>query len=246
MKIDKVYIITIEHSEEHYNSLIERLDQLKLPDGIPFQIWSGVEGRELFKTEQGRKDYGIKFYDKWNIGGNWWGRDVTTGEAGGICSHVEVWEDAYEKGYQNVLIIEDDFEPVGVIDWNCFDELHNYDYDLIFLSRLLNKRHKNVYDSNVGLDHFVKPGYSYNTHIYIMSYDGIKKLKETNLDILRNNIIVSDEFLPATYAWHPRQDLRALFNQNMNALALNWDPIGQFRSEDNGNSSTSPLKGVDY
>jgi GR25 family glycosyltransferase involved in LPS biosynthesis len=111
MKIDKVYIITIEHSEEHYNSLIERLDQLKLPDGIPFQIWSGVEGRELFKTEEGRKDYGIKFYDKWNIGGNWWGRDVTTGEAGGICSHVEVWEDAYEKGYQNVLIIEDDFEP---------------------------------------------------------------------------------------------------------------------------------------
>ena len=246
MKIDRVYIITLNHTPENYSSLVERLDRLGVPPGTSYQIIEGVNGRQLFKTIEGREAYGIKFYEDWAIGGTgWWGRPVTVGEAGGICSHIKIWEDANRNGFDNVLIIEDDYNPIETIDWNVFNELEDYDYDIVFLSRLL-VNYDGVYDSNVGLNNFVKPGYSYQTHCYIMSGAGIKKLVETNLETLKQNIIVSDEFLPATYTWHPRQDLRAMFNQNMNALALKWNPVSQLRHEAAGNSETAPIEGIDF
>jgi glycosyl transferase family 25 len=246
LKIDRVYIITLNHTPENYSSLVERLNLLGVPPGTSYQIIEGVNGRELFKTIEGREAHGIKFYEDWAVGGNeWWSRPVTVGEAGGICSHIQVWEDANRNGFDNVLIIEDDFNPIETIDWNVFNELDGYDYDIVFLSRLM-VNHTGVHDSNVGLNNFVKPGYSYQTHCYVMSKSGLKKIVETNLETLKQNIIVSDEFLPATYTWHPRQDLRAMYNQNMNALALKWNPVSQLRHEAAGNSETAPIEGIDF
>jgi len=247
MKIDNIYLITLDHSQQSYDSLIDRLNKLGVPTGTPYKIIEGVNGRQLFKTEEGRNEYGIKFYDNWAQGTNneWWNRPVTTGEAGGICSHIKIWEDAYRNGYENILIIEDDFNPIETIDWSVFTELQNYDWDLIFLSRLL-VNHPMVKDFNVGLTNFVRPGYSYQTHCYVLNKSGISKLVETNLQTLKQNIIVSDEFLPATYTWHPRQDLRSMYNQNMSALALKWNPVSQLRFEAAGNSQTQPVEGLDF
>lgn len=246
LSIDQIYVITLDHSQDNYDSILERINRLGLPVGTSYQIIEGVNGRQLFKSEDGRKAYGIKFYERWPMGGSdWWSRPVTVGEAGGICSHIKVWEDANRKGYENILIIEDDFNPIETIDWNVFNELKGYDYDIVFLSRLL-VNHPGVYDSSVGLNNFVKPGYSYQTHCYVMSKLGIQKLIDTNLETLKQNIIVSDEFLPATYTWHPRQDLRAMYNQNMNALALKWNPVSQLRHEAAGNSETAPIEGIDF
>ena len=248
MILDKVYIITLNHSQENYNSILERLSKLELPYGTPYTIFEGLDGHVLFNTNKGIDSYGISLYNKWNIGGTnmWWNRDVTSGEVGCSMSHIKVWEDAYTNKYNHILILEDDFESNEPIDWECFSELTKYDYDIAYLGRILQKAHDNVYDSAIGMDSWVKPGYSYQTHSYIISKSGLEKLVEIHLPTLKQNIIVSDEFLPSTYSVHPRKDIRDMFIQNMNAVAHIGNPITQFRNETNGGSMTAPIKGIDY
>ena len=69
----------------------------------------------------------------------------------------------------------------------------------------------------------------------------LKKLIENYLPILKSNLIVSDEFLPATYTTHPRKDIEALYPDKLiNALALNADMIAQTDFEGSGFSRTDP------
>ena len=252
MNIDKVYIITLDHSEENKRSLVERLELLGVPNPTSYNIIEGVNGRELFSTEAGRTELGVRFYDKWKLDGDvngFWKRNVTVGEAGGMCSHIKVWEDAYENGYENILILEDDFEPLHRFYWEAFDELDGYDYDIAFLSRILQDtvtHDIDVYDSNIGLKYWVNPGYSYQTHSYVLNKSGLRKLVENHLPILKNNIVVSDEFLPAVYTIHPREDMRSMYVRDMNAIAYKWRPVVQSRNEAQGNSQTEPIEGIDY
>ena len=245
MKIDKVYIITLDQSDENKKSILERLVFMGVPNQTTYIIFDGVNGRELFSTEQGRLDYGIKFYDGWKLddSNEFWNRGVTAGEAGGMCSHIKVWEDAYKNGYENILILEDDYNPEQPFPWDVCNELENYEYDILFLSRKLQSGHSDV---EIGFQNFVVPGYSYQTHSYVVSKSGIKKLVETHLPTLKQNIIVSDEFLPSTYTTHPREDIRNMYQRNISALAYRYNPITQLRFEAIGNSLTSPVVGIDY
>ena len=244
IKFDMVYIITLDTSNENYEKLTNRLEELGLPNDVPIRMWRGTNGKEEFDTIEKREQMGIKFYDGWKVDSenNWWTRPVTVGEAGGVHSHIRIWEDVVEREYNNVLILEDDFNPKQKFHWNTFDELKDYDLYLIFLSRLLIKGN----DTNVGLESWVKPSYSYQTLCYVLNYDGAKKLVETNVPILKQNIIVSDEFLPATYTTHPREDIRKMFIQNMNVLAFKSNPVLQDRYEAANNSQTSPIEGIDF
>ena len=241
IKLDKVYVITIDNNHEE---LLDRVKQLGLPNNCPVSIFEGTNGKEVFDTVEKREQMGIKFYDGWKIehGNNWYSRPVTVGEAGGVHSHIRIWEDVYNNGYENVLILEDDFNPTKRFHWNVFDELNDYDWDLVFLSRILIEGK----DTNVGLKNWVKPSYSYQTHCYILNKEGARKLVETNVPTLKQNIIVSDEFLPATYTTHPREDIRKMFVQNMNVLALKSNPVIQDRYEAANNSQTSPIEGIDF
>ena len=242
--IDKVYIITLDQSDSNKESILNRLNTL-LNIETTYQFIDAVDGRKLFKTIEGRESYGIRFYSDWNNGeSEWWSRPVTSGEAGGMCSHIRVWEDAYRNGYDNILIVEDDFNPTRTFDFNLINEVS--DYDILFLSRILQSVHMGVYDTDIQSENFVIPGYSYQTHSYLLSKSGIRKLVETNLDTLKKNIIVSDEFLPATYTWHPRKDIRDMFIRNMKAYAYKENFILQDRFEAAGNSLTSPIEGIDY
>jgi len=247
MKIDKIYVITIDHSQQNYDSINGRLNLLCLPP-TEYQIVEGVNGRDQLSTPEDRKELGVETYSGWKMEDEykWWNRAVTVGEAGLTLTKIRIWEDAYAKGYENILILEDDFNPNQSIDWSDFNELEEFDYDLIYLSRILQDIHQGVEDARVGLQNFVKPGFSYQTHAYILSQNGIRKLVETNVEVLKQNLIPADEFLPAVCAWHPRQDLRTMFNQNMQALALISKPIGQSRNETSGQSLTAPIEGIDF
>lgn len=247
LHLDKVYVITLDHSQENYDSLIERINRLGLPVGTTYHIVQAVNGRQELADYEDRIRQGVSFYDGWALetGSKWWTRPVTVGEAGLTLSKIKIWEDAYEKGYENIMILEDDFDPREGLDWTVFDELDNYDWDLIYLGRILQTVFDGVKDQRVGLQNFVKPGFSYQTHAYVLSREGLRKLVETNVQTLRRNLVPADEFLPATYTWHPRQDLRTMFLQNMQALALNTSVVGQLRNETSGQSLTAPVEGVD-
>ena len=45
-------------------------------------------------------------------------------------------EDVVEREYDNVLILEDDFNPTQRFHLNTFDELEGYDWDLVFYQDL--------------------------------------------------------------------------------------------------------------
>ena len=63
MKIDKVYVITIDHRPEYYQELYDRVEQLPLPEGTPIQIMPGFIGKRL-RTETGLP---YKAYSGWDL-----------------------------------------------------------------------------------------------------------------------------------------------------------------------------------
>jgi glycosyl transferase family 25 len=213
MKLDQIYIINLASSQEDIQS---RINKLGLPDGTPFFIMNAIEGRKAIEQ------YGPhKLYPNWKIesGNTWWNRELTPGEIGCSLSHAIVWKDALQKGYETILILEEDFLPNGSIELK--DIKVPLEYDLLYLGR--NKVDASISEEEFG--DFYMPSYSYNTHAYMLSKSGIEKLVARNL---QDNIIPADEFLSATFCVHPRQDIRDLFTHpDVLAFALKQQAIGQ-------------------
>lgn len=246
MKIDRVYVITMDMSDEYKDELFERVLNLPLPSNTPVEFKQGFPGKDLLERPEDFPEY--RLYPHWNLnnpeGWWWWQRPALSGEAGGMISHTMCWEDAYEKGYENIMIIEDDFTVEEPIDWDIFKELDGYEWDLCLMAH--NSLHEHFSDImkplNIGREHFIRPTFFYNTHTYILSSGGIKKLVEDHLDVLKQNVIVSDEFLSAVTSSHPRPDLREMYITNMSAVATKVNYTGQTRSEGLGNSLTETEK----
>ena len=245
MKIDQVYIISIDHRPEYVQELIDRARQIPLPYGTPIKVIEGFVGKRLI--EEDGLEY--KLYDGWKIpeeefAYDFWNRHTTYGEAGGMISHTLCWEDAYHNGHKHVMILEDDFLPMNRLDWDIFDELQVYEWDMCLVAHNSLHRIFPVIGEpiRVGLKNFVRPTYFYNTHCYILNTKGIKKLVEQHLPTLKKNIVVSDEFFAAVMATHPRKDMRSMYISNISAIATNIDYVTQTRFQDAGNSLTEPTE----
>ena len=119
MKIDRVYVITMDMSDEYKDELFERVLNLPLPSNTPVEFKQGFPGKDLLERPEDFPEY--RLYPHWNLnnpeGWWWWQRPALSGEAGGMISHTMCWEDAYENGYENIMIIEDDFTVEEPIDW---------------------------------------------------------------------------------------------------------------------------------
>ena len=246
MKIDRVYVITMDMSDEYKDELFERVMNLPLPSNTVVEFMKGFPGKDLLENPENFPEY--RMYPNWNLnnpdGWWWWQRPALSGEAGGMISHTKCWEDAYEKGYETILILEDDFTVNETIDWDIFKEVEGYDWDLCLMSHNSLDNHFGdiMRPLNVGLKSFIKPTCFYNTHTYLLSRYGIERLVEDHLDVLKQNIIVSDEFLSAVTSSHPRPDLREMYITDISSIATKIDYTGQTRSEALGNSLTETEK----
>lgn len=213
MKIDQIYIINLTSSVQ---DITDRINQLGLPENTPFFIMNAIDGKKA------NEQYGqYKTYSGWKIESDnkWWNRDLTPGEIGCSLSHAIIWKDALVNNYQNILVLEEDFLSTGNIA--IADIKLPLEYDLIYLGR--NKVDESVPEEEFG--DFYMPSYSYNTHAYMLSRSGIEKLIAYDLP---NNVIPADEFLSATFCYHPRLDIRNLFvNPSIKAFALKEQAIGQ-------------------
>jgi len=245
MKIDQVYVISLDHSPEYIEDIKTRLRNIGLPSNTQYFIIEGFFGKNL----KDNNNFPYTIYDKWDLSGqdtgwHWWERPTTYGEAGGMISHTLCWEDAYNNGYETIMVIEDDFDADDPVDWSIFDELDGYDWDLCLMAHnSLHDSFPNIHNQyNIGMKHFVRPTYFYNTHTYMLKREGIRKLVEDHLPILKDNIIVSDEFLSAVITTHPRKDLRSLFTPNINAIATKHNWTYQTRYMSAGNSLTEPTE----
>ena len=67
---------------------------------------------------------------------------------------------------------------------------------------------------------YVIPEYSYNSHSYILTYQGAIKLLSQEP---HKKLMSADEFLGAAYCRHPRSDIRQLIKRNLNAISLRYN-----------------------
>ena len=250
MNVDKLYIVSIENTEENYSDTLGRVNDIGLPNRLEYEFM-GVNGYGL--TDSDLVGMGISGYDKWNVltsdvkladpDNRYWKRDLTRGEYGCMLSHIKIWEDAYENGYDNIIVYEDDVVSDNVFDWSVLSDIESLNYDLFYLGRLPQGGFNGVVDTPIeGYPHLCTPGYSYQTHAYMLSKSGIKKIVENHLPTLKKNLVPADEFLPAISNWTPREDLMDLFESDMNTLGLTeWNNgVVQIRTENFGNSLTQP------
>jgi GR25 family glycosyltransferase involved in LPS biosynthesis len=220
MKIDKVYILTIKHADEHYKDIISRLGQLGLEGSTPYEILAGHNGRTQPLPE------GCAIYGGWNLGethwNKYWRQGVTDGEVGCTLSHIKAWQRVAEEGCERVLILEDDFTPIKPIsqlpepatDWPFI-------WDYLTLGRWAFDTEKDI-----KIDEFYcMPSLHYNMQAYIITHRGAQKLVDHHLE---KNIFINDEFITAVYMNHRREDLNQLYpNKNIVAIATHDDWVGQ-------------------
>jgi glycosyl transferase, family 25 len=232
MNLSNIHIITIDHNDEFYKSSIQKLIDFNFLNST-LVSFGGEKGSDLFF----QPDSPYKFYSKWNLfnsGNSFWDRDMTLGEFGCVVSHIKCWEHYSDKDISSLLILEQDFNPLFNINWGIFTEVENYDWDIILLGRRPLDN-----DIEIGLNYFIQPGYSYQAHAYMVSKQGLEKICK-ELITLKNNLIPTDEFLPALYSAHPRQDIEVMYPNKINALALRLDVISQNDWEGTGRSRTAP------
>ena len=214
MKIEHIYVISLRAGDpEVQQDIARRLNACNFEDETPFEVIQAFDGRE------GQIPDGYKVYDGWDVGpdsehswNDWWTRPVLPGEVGCAVSHRTVWEQVVLKGNNNVLILEDDFEPNGMFsDLNLSEDA---EWDVAVLGR-------DVIEYDVEEESFepgwVKPRHYYNMHAYVLNNSMVaNKLLSGGL---KENVIPVDEYASALNYPHRRDDIRAMFPPLMDFIA---------------------------
>jgi glycosyl transferase, family 25 len=181
--------------------------------------WDGpMDGQDL--TDEVLREHGISVFP-WELqtDNRWWNRPINKGEIGCSISHWLCWKKAATFNDPHYVFLEDDVRlgptfaedlPGVVSRLTALDE----NWDLLFLGR-------SAQEPDQGrIGEFIKPGFSYCTHAYMLSRAGVEKLLASGfLDAL----IPADEILPAMYCDHPRPDVRARYPKRMRAYVV--DPL---------------------
>lgn len=240
MKIDCVYVTTIVDNPAYRNELVARVLAIPVPYNTTIKVMSGFDGKIYVQDPE---LYDFKPYKNWedkDSRWSWWKRPMLAGEIGCAISHLRCWEDAYENGYETVIIFEDDFTILKNINWGIFNELIGYEWDVCMLScNTMEDKFAEVEKTReIRMNHFIKPAFYYNAHSYMLSKEGIRRLIEDHRDVFKQNLIPADEILPALTNSHPRSDIREMFISNMTGIATREHYFGQSRNESTGNSTT--------
>ena len=211
MKI-KTLVINLKRREDRQ----QRMKSI-LPDILDAEFTSDlgitVDGKHLSKS------MGDKFgLFPWKIKSDnpWWNRSLKTGEIGCALSHWNCWRRIVETNVKMSLILEDDVVFSNGFETkleSALDNLKNcgIGWELLYLGREPLAKDEHVCEG------IVKPGYSFGTFAYMLTYVGAKKLLDVDFE---HDLIPSDEFLPAMYVNHPRPDVNKRFKPSLNAYAI--------------------------
>jgi glycosyl transferase, family 25 len=166
----------------------------------------------------------LKLFD-WQIASSnpWWSRPLRVGEIACTMNHHRCWEHAFHSKHSNSVIFEDDalFGPeLFRLIPPLLERLTQLDFqwDLLYLGR------ESIFSDQCALGEFVVPGFSYCSYGYVVSDRGLEKLLRYNLP---GHIVPVDEFLPATFMLHPREDVRRTFAPSTKAYALRTNVVAE-------------------
>lgn len=236
-RLDRIYIISLSPgSDEVIGKFRSRLTAFKLFVDVPFEVVPAVNGGRINK--QFLRDSNLSLYDSWAIesSNSWWNRPMKAGEIGCSLSHLKVWEMAYKAGHGRIAILEEDFLPVQFDLPEVADVVA--DWELFYLGRIAQERDQQFLGCQV-----VIPGFSYQSHAYLLSRTGIEKL---NFSGFRNWLFPVDEFLPALYCRHPREDIRNLVNFSLTTYAFDQNLIVQDKQHISMTETTKLANDLSY
>jgi GR25 family glycosyltransferase involved in LPS biosynthesis len=166
--VDHVYLINMDKDKDRLITVTNNCNELN----IFFERFSGIDPKKLSEKEKN------KYLSKFNQ------YFMPYGIVGCAYSHIYIWLDAIKNNYKNILILEDDiiFKKNNFYKnfENAYNELPN-NYDMFYIGY--------SYGDNNPTNNF-KYIYQpkqifYETHSYIISIEGCKKL----LKIITNNKI---------------------------------------------------------
>tara|TARA_B100001123_G_C15335518_1_gene1032698 strand:+ start:1109 stop:1828 length:720 start_codon:yes stop_codon:yes gene_type:complete len=238
--VDAIFCVSLERMEERRKNVIEILSKM---DFAPVYVFDAIDGMVLdwedfyasgfYEYKNNKTDQNWTYFPVINkkVIFKFWNRPVTKGEMGCSISHYLIWKKAYEMGFSEILVLEDDIE-IKNNNWiNVFSDFKNeYDYDLFYLGG-------SCYDWDSFTKYVNRVFFKYTTHAYIIKSEAIRILLNSNYT---SNMIVIDEFLTTCYDEHPRKDLRNLYNieRKLKAYSIKEDAIVQL---DQGGSQTEPI-----
>ncbi|KAF6727439.1 Procollagen galactosyltransferase 2 [Oryzias melastigma] len=153
------------------------------------------------------------------------GRVLTRGEIGCFLSHHSIWTQMVERGFQKVLVLEDDvrFEPrfrrrLQAIMENV--DRARLDWDLIYVGRKRMQVHQPE-QSVDGVNNLVVADYSYWTLGYALSHQGARKLLDAEPF---KKMLPVDEFLPIMFNKHPNAQYMSHFKRR-DLKAFSVEPL---------------------
>jgi glycosyl transferase, family 25 len=217
----------------------------RLPPDLPVTYttdWNSVFDGHLLSTEDLHMR-GIKLFN-WQIDSDnpWWNRPLKYGEIGCTLAHLACWAHAADQTTAPyILILEDD----AVLAPNFLDALRSglhrlererLQFDLLYLGRYPLEP-----DRPTGISGLVRPSYSHCSYAYLLTRPALTVLLAAALD---QAVIPIDEFLPALYLPHPREDLHTRFPPQLTALAFE-PPLATQRPKSEAGSDTEDSDFID-
>ena len=181
--------------------------------------WDGpTDGQYL--TDEVLQEQGFSLFP-WELQSDnrWWNRPMSKGEIGCSIGHWLCWQRAASFHDPHYVFLEDDVRlgptfsdelPGVVARLSALDDA----WDLLYLGRCPQEADEGR------LGEFIRPGFSYGTHAYMLSHAGVEKLLATGFP---RDLIPADEILPAMYIDHPRPDVRSRYPKRLRAYAV--DPL---------------------
>jgi collagen beta-1,O-galactosyltransferase len=212
--VDKIYLINLRRRPDRLAKMEACFEEL----GIDFELVEAVDGKTIDEDFLEREGVGMlpgyeEPYSK--------RQTLTYGEIGCFLSHHRIWRDVIDKGYQRVLVFEDDirFEQDFVKKMDAmYTELVRLrlDWDLVYLGRKILETADEKFLE--GSDLLLRPDYTYWTLAYALNKSGAKKM--LSVEPLAKMVPV-DEFLPIMYDKHPNETWRSHFEpRNLNVLSV--------------------------
>uniref|UniRef100_A0A673JL50 Procollagen galactosyltransferase 2-like n=1 Tax=Sinocyclocheilus rhinocerous TaxID=307959 RepID=A0A673JL50_9TELE len=226
MAFNQVYLINLKRREDRRDRMLRSLEVL----GIDVTLTDAVDGKALNSTQL--RALGIEMLPGYKD--PYADRVLTKGEIGCFLSHHNIWKKVVELQQQQVLVLEDDvrFEPSFKSRLNTILEdvkQSGLQWDLIYVGRKrLQIKHPEHWVE--GVKNLVIPDYSYWTLGYALSLQGAKTLLEAQP---LSKMLPVDEFLPAMFNKHPKEEYMSHFKQR-NLKAFSVQPLLLFPSHYTG------------
>lgn len=193
---DKVYVITLKRATERHEHIHKELK------GLKYELFFGVD-KQSFDIEDLKKK-GI-YNEALAIQHHRYTKPLVPGMIGCSWSHRNVYEDIIQKGFEKVLILEDDVvvakNKTGLLshilyqlpqDWELVyfgyarheqPQTFAFKKATYFVQRFLGRHKfsyktiKNLYPKKIS-ENICAAGYHDQTHAYAVSLSGAKKLKK--------------------------------------------------------------------